>query len=96
MKRILICSISAAMLGTMAIGIAGCGDSGGPEAQVDQGRVDKLTSIRTLFDKSKGDYNALSPADKAELLRLCDNDQAKVETTWNVMKTGPVPPGGGR
>jgi hypothetical protein len=72
--------------------IAGCGAGSAPAIQVDQSRVDKLTTIRSMFDQAHGDYNALSPEDKTKFLKLCDNDQTKADTTWNLMKNGPAKP----
>lgn len=50
--------------------------------------------MRTIFDKSKGgDFESLSPEDKAAFIKLFENE-AKAMDTWNRMKSGPGAPRG--
>jgi hypothetical protein len=72
-----------------AIGLIGCGDSGGPDPKVETARVDTAREMRSYFDKVRGDYNQLSADDKAKYLKLFDGDQSRAESVWNQMKNGP-------
>jgi hypothetical protein len=80
------------------VGCVGCGDSG-PDPKVETNRVEAATKIRTLFDQTGGDYTKLSATDKADLLKLFNNNEAEAQKSWNFMKdrggqgTAPGTPG---
>lgn len=83
--------VAIAVLGS----VSGCGSAAGPNPQTEQTRLNKVTQIRALFDKSKGgDFSSLSAEDQTEFTKLCNNDKAMAETTWNGMKNGPSGPAG--
>lgn len=71
--------------------LGGC-DKSGPDPKVEATRLDKAKSLRSYFDKTKGDYNALTPTDRAEFIALNGGDATKAEQVWGMMKNGP---GGG-
>jgi hypothetical protein len=47
--------------------------------------VDVAKKSRELFDKVQGDYEKLTPEDKAAYLKLHGNDQSKADGTWKLM-----------
>lgn len=73
--------------------ILGCG--AGPQSY-DQDAIDKATAraqkARAIFDKVNGDYQAISPGDKADLLKLSNNDENSLKKLWQTMAH---PPGAG-
>jgi hypothetical protein len=85
----------AASLAAVVVAPMGC-SGGSPQLDTayEKERLDKMTTLRSYFDKVNGDYTALSAEDKAAFLKLCDGDQAKADVTWKLMKEGPS--GGGR
>jgi len=85
MKLLLLSVLALVSIG----GIAGCGDSGGPDPKVQTAMVDKAKTMREMFVKAGGDYDKLSAEDKAKWLKFCENDQNKAQDAWNGMKYGP-------
>ena len=64
------------LLMSFSFAIIGCGaDAPALDTNLQKQHSDKLISLRSYFDKAKGDYSALNEADKAEFLKLCDGDQ---------------------
>ena len=70
--------------------LAGCG--AGPQA-LDEASIQKSTDnaklARSLFESSKGDWNALSPEDKKKLSDAYGSEKA-AETVWATMKNPPM------
>lgn len=69
--------------------LAGCG--AGPQA-IDQASIEKSTDnaklARSLFDSSKGDWNAVSAEDKKKLSDAYGSEKA-AQTVWESMKNPP-------
>jgi hypothetical protein len=83
MRTLLVC--------LLALFIAGCGESGpAPDPKAETARLDKITDMRTIFDKSGGNYDSLSADDKAQFVKLAGGDEAKAMESWNLMKYGPA------
>ena len=68
--------------------VAGCGESGGPDPQVERAQVNKEIEMRKLFDKSGGDYSKLDANDKVAMDKLAGG-QAGAEAVFADMKKGP-------
>lgn len=70
--------------------LAGCG--AGPQA-IDEASIQKSTDnaklARSLFESSKGDWNAVSPEDKKKLADAYGSEKA-AETVWETMKNPPM------
>ncbi len=76
-------SISAlAMLAIAAVSLPGCGANNDPvkepQATTDK-RVEVAKQIRGYFDKSHGNYDSLSPEDKAALDKLTGGEAQSKE-----------------
>lgn len=69
----------------------GCGDTPAPEAMGGEDGVARMTEMRGLYDKVKGDWNALTAEDKAAFTKLAGDD-AKAQKLWATMSG---PPGAG-
>lgn len=80
--------------------LIGC-HSDEPDPKIEAARLDRARTMRTLFDRAKGDYSALSSAERAAFVKLYNGDAAKAEEGWRVMRDGPgarslAPTGSGR
>lgn len=53
-----------------------------------------MQQMRVIFDKVNGDYSAVSPDDKANMLKLAGS-QAEVDNLWKVMSLNKTGGGGG-
>jgi hypothetical protein len=89
-------------VGLCAVAIAGafsapgCGaasDSNAAANVADAKTVEKVKTMRSIFDKVHGDYSQLSPEDKDTYTKLAGGD-AKAQQLWDVMKNGPSRTGG--
>ena len=70
-----------------------CGS--GPNPKVETDRLESATKMRALFDKTGGDYQKLTAEDRAELMKMFDNNEANVKQSWQFMKDrGQTPTGG--
>lgn len=65
---------------------AGCGDGSGgkPQSIASETRVQEIVKMREIFDKVRGNWDALSAEDKAEYTRLA-GDEAKARQMWEGM-----------
>ncbi|CAN5371468.1 hypothetical protein BH11ARM2_BH11ARM2_19870 [soil metagenome] len=73
--------------------VAGCGQDKPPAVvQASQTQVDNTVQMRQLFVKAKGNYDSLTPEDKATYNTLAGGDAAGQEQ-WKTMSKNPV--GGG-
>ncbi len=83
------------LLAALAVGVPALSGCGTTQA-TDQGYVKqaeaKASKIREIFDKVKGDWNALTPEDKAAFIALY-KDEAEAQYAWEGMKN-PKPRGG--
>ena len=87
-------AILVAILGTLSLGMAGCGDSRpGPDEKTEKARLDEMLAARAIFEKVNGDWNQLTATDKAAYVKTF-GDETKAQNAWMQMKNGPVPPGG--
>ena len=70
--------------------LSGCSgsDKSGRDTSSQEKSVENAKTMRTLFDKVGGDFDKLSPEDKAAFIKLFENE-AKAMDTWNRMKSGP-------
>jgi hypothetical protein len=73
----------------LSVVVTGCGSGGGPDPQVEASRLETAKSMRAIFDKVHGNYEMLSPDDKAAFTKLSRGDEAKAKLAWDQMKYGP-------
>lgn len=70
--------------------LAGCG--AGPQA-IDEASIQKSTDnaklARSLFESTKGDWNAVSADDKKKLADAYGSEKA-AQTVWETMKNPPM------
>lgn len=89
MKRALIL---LAVLAMAVPALCGCGTTQATDQDyVKQAEV-KAAKIREIFDKVKGDWNALTPEDKSAFIALY-KDEAEAKVAWEGM-LNPRPRGG--
>ena len=72
----------------MLVVLIGC-NSGGPDAKVEDSRIQSAQALRTYFDKAQGNYDSLSDADKAAYIKATGGDAEKAKKFWDQMKYGP-------
>ncbi len=75
--------------------LAGCGSGAGPDPKVESARVNAAQQTRAMFDKSGGNFDSLSPDDKAATLKMFDGKEADARRSWDMMRSRGVPPTGG-
>jgi hypothetical protein len=79
--------VLAVLLSISLVTFSGCGP-GEPDKPVSiasEARVNDIVAMRKIFDQVKGDWEALSPADKAEYTKLAGDDE-KAKLMWANMK----------
>lgn len=67
--------------------ILGC-ESGGPNKQVEDNRMQMAQKLRQYFDQSGGDMNRLTAEQKAELLQFYKGSEADMQRAWGLMQAG--------
>lgn len=88
MNRWIVVALSALLL---LAPLTGCGADQKLEEKSFMS-VEDTKANRELFDKVGGDYDKLTPEDKAAYLKRFDNDESRGAKMWDLMKNGP---GGG-
>jgi len=69
------------------VATSGCsGDSGKPQSIASEERVQEIVEMRKIYDKSGGNWDALSAEDKAAYIKLAGDEQ-KAKTMWTTMST---------
>ncbi len=83
---------NAFCLGFLAVLLLGCGSDHPAITQSPKAEIDRNVQMRVIFDKVNGDASALSPADKATLVKLAGS-QANVDSLWKIMSLNKRAPG---
>lgn len=79
----------AIVVGVFAMtAISGCGESGGPDAGVQAKSLDKVKTMRGIFDRAGGDWEKVADAEKAEFEKLAGGAE-NAKLNWDAMKFGP-------
>jgi hypothetical protein len=89
-KRIFGGGLVAASLAIALLGMVGCskeGSAGESPASTAQ-RVEAATKMRSYFDKSNGNFDALSPDDKAALNSLTGSEKKSREAFGHMALPG--------
>lgn len=97
MKNLAI-AVTAAALVLSGLTLVGCDDKVPPAESPakEKARADNGTKLRTYFDKCNGNFDALSPTDKAEVVKLVGTeDNARKAFSYMVPSrgAGAAPPG---
>lgn len=88
-KRIYAAAVLSLLLIPAAITISGCGSGVAHEDPVvTKKRMAAATGIRSYFDKSQGNYDALSPEDKSALNAITGSEQKSREAFGHIPNTG--------
>ena len=85
-------SHSLLLLAVLGIVLSGCGPSAAQEIDHtgEATRTKAAQDMRALFDKSKGDFNALSAEDKAAAIKLSGGNELNARAAFAGMKDGPA------
>jgi hypothetical protein len=97
MKNWAITMVTAGLL-LSCFPLTGCDDKVAPaeSPQQEKVRADNGAKLRTYFDKVNGNFEALSPEDKAEVIKLVGNEEnAKKSFSMMVPNRGAGGTGGG-
>ena len=77
------CVLLAVLVGASLTGLVACGDNNktleNPVVTVDQAK-----RSREIYEKASGDWNAVSAADKAEMVKFY-GDEEKAKAIWATM-----------
>ncbi len=76
--------ILLAVTSVAAFPLLGCSGSDKPEPIASPERVNQVVEMRKLFDKVKGNWNALSPEEQAQYTKYA-GDANKAKFMWNRM-----------
>lgn len=68
--------------------LVGCGSEAGPDPTDQKQNVANAQSMRSYFEKAGGDYEKLTPEDKAAYVAVSGGEE-KAKQNWDLMKNGP-------
>lgn len=85
--------ITAALLASLLTALVGCGS--GPQQQVKTSAsyLEKVTELRQIFDKYKGDITKLTPEEKKKFVEFEDGNESLVPVYWEHMRNPNAPVG---
>lgn len=73
------------LLPLIALITVACNSGPSTDPKVESVRLDAAKQTRTLFEKSGGNFDALSPEDKAAALKLFNGKEADARRSWSEM-----------
>ena len=69
--------------------LTGCGSgSQTVDPQYMKGQADLGKDIKTMFDRTKGDYSQLTASEKDEYVKSFGNNEKAAQAFWDKMKSG--------
>jgi len=96
-KRNLLAGLVVALLLPSLLSISGCGKGGGSAAEDPNStskRVEAAKQQREIVDKANGNFDTLSPEDKAKLNQLTGSEKNSRESVGRMAHGGGLPPSG--
>lgn len=86
MQKTVVVAFFLVLMGAWAL--SGCAPDPTPEGAAAIMSVDAAKETRQIFDRAGGNWDALTPADKARLIEL-NNTEEQAQQTWELMKNPP-------
>lgn len=68
--------------------VIGCDDGGGPDAKVEDNRMEQAKLLRSTFDKVGGNFDKMTPDEKAEILKIYKGNESDAKRAWSMMQAG--------
>lgn len=82
MKSVLLLALTLTMFVA-----AGCSGSNEPDPQLEAKREAAAKNVRDIYDRAGGNWDALTAADKASLLKEFDNKEENAKRMWDLIKS---------
>lgn len=84
-----------AMLLVAALGLSGCSGGGTDNDGLTKEQSSKGSRLKEIFQRTKGDWNALTADDKAFILSTTHGDERLAQKMWAIRGGAQIGPGGG-
>ena len=81
---------SIALVFLVAAPLAGCEDNSKPDLKDAQERVKKVKSFKEIYEAVNGNYDALTPSQKSELIAIQGGSELNAKAAFVGAKEGPM------
>lgn len=68
--------------------VIGCDSGGGPDTKVEENRMEQAQLLRSTFDKVGGNFDKMTPEEKAEILKIYKGDENNARRAWSMLQAG--------